>query len=118
MLLYSRDTSGNCYKVRLLLIFLGRDFSVHHVELGPSGRNSVGPEYLRLNPRDQVPTLVDGDHVFWGSTACLCYVARKYDNSKKWLPEDAASLGTIMQWLELAQNEITTGIPYQKARSL
>ncbi len=109
--LHDRETSGNSYKARLLLSLLGVPFERVPVALGPGGRNTVDPGYLALNPRGQIPTLEDGDTVLWGSTAILAYLATRYDQSGTWLPRhDPAMLGRVMQWLELAQNEIATGL--------
>jgi glutathione S-transferase len=99
--LYGRATSGNAYKVRLLLAFPGVPCRVTEIRLGPGGRNEVDEGYLALNPRGQVPTLVDGDTVLWGSTGIFVYLASR---------RDPADLGRVMQWLELAQNEISTGL--------
>ncbi|MGE0332167.1 MAG: glutathione S-transferase family protein [Ramlibacter sp.] len=109
LVLHDRDTSGNCYKVRLLLSFLGLPYQ-RIVVRQEAGRNVVDADYLRLNPRGQVPTLTDGDVTLWGSTAILCYLARRYDESREWLPVDAAAMARVCQWLELAQNEITSGL--------
>jgi glutathione S-transferase len=109
--LYGRAMSGNSYKVRLLMAFLGISFRETEIRLGTGGRNQVDQAYLTLNPRGQVPTLVDGDTILWGSTAILVYLASRYDPSGTWLPcGDPAALGRTMQWLELAQNEINTGL--------
>ena len=109
--LYGRASSGNAYKVRLLLALLGLPYRDIEVRLGAGGRNEVDASYLALNPRGQVPTLVDGDVVLWGSTAILTYLAGRYDQPETWLPRrDPVVLGRVMQWLELAQNEISTGL--------
>jgi glutathione S-transferase len=109
--LYGRETSGNTYKARLLMAFLDVAYEQIEVRLGPGGRNQVDESYRSLNPRGQVPTLVDGDTVLWGSTAILVYLAAQYDPSGHWLPRhDPAALGRVMQWLELARNEISTGL--------
>jgi glutathione S-transferase len=60
--LYGRATSGNSYKVRLLLALLSVPYHGIEIRLGVAGRNEVDHAYLALNPRGQVPTLVDGDH--------------------------------------------------------
>jgi glutathione S-transferase len=109
MKLFDRETSGNAYKARLLLSFLGVPHETVPVPL-KDGRNQVDEGYLRLNPRGQIPTLVDGDAVVWGSTAVLCYIASKYDASRRWLPADPLRLAHVMQWLELAQNEVQSGL--------
>lgn len=107
--LYDREASGNCYKARLLLSFLNMPYERIPVAM-QDGKNVVDGSYLELNPRGQIPTLVDGDTVLWGSTAILCYLATRYDETSSWLPRDPAPLGRVMQWLELAQNEILNGL--------
>ncbi|MGE0498582.1 MAG: glutathione S-transferase family protein [Ramlibacter sp.] len=109
LVLHDRETSGNCYKVRLFLSFLALPYQRVPVRL-QAGRNVVDAAYLALNPRGQVPTLADGGVVLWGSTAILCYLARRYDESREWLPIDAAAMARVCQWLELAQNEIASGL--------
>lgn len=107
--LYDRETSGNSYKVRLLLAFLGIPYDQTLIPL-KDGKNQVDPSYYELNPRGQIPTLTDGISTLWGSTAALCYVASKYDASRTWLPAEPLQFAEVMQWLELAQNEIQSGL--------
>lgn len=117
MKLYQRDTSVYSYKVRLLLAFLRVPYEAVAVKRLPDGRNDVGPEYLRLNPRGQIPTLEDDGVVLWGSTAILTYIALRYDPPRHWLPGDAAAAAEVAQWLELAQNEVRTGLFLTRAIS-
>ena len=107
--LYDREASGNAYKARLLLSFLDVPYERIPVAMN-DGKNQVDESYLQLNPRGQIPTIQDDDFSLWGSTAILCYLASRYDNTARWLPRDPAPLGRVMQWLELAQNEIQTGL--------
>jgi glutathione S-transferase len=107
--IYDRQTSGNSYKLRLLLTLLGVPYSRVLVPL-KDGKNQVALEYLQLNPRGQIPTLVDGSVSLWGSTAGLCYLASTYDPPRAWLPVGIPEFPEVMQWLELAQNEIQTGL--------
>jgi glutathione S-transferase len=107
--LYDRSTSGNSYKARLLLSFLNVSYQKVDVPLD-GGRNKIDDAYLGLNPRGQIPTLVHGQVVLWGSTAILAYLASQFDPAKTWLPEQPAAVGQVMQWLELAQNEVTSGL--------
>lgn len=107
--LHDREKSGNAYKIRLLLSFLNVPYERIPVAL-KDGRNQVDSSYFQLNPRGQIPTLQDGDAVLWGSTAILSYLALRYDKTEQWLPRGPARFGQVMQWLELAQNEIQSGL--------
>jgi glutathione S-transferase len=109
LLLYDRLTSGNSYKARLLLSFLNIPYEKIDVSLN-GGRNKIDNAYLALNPRGQIPTLVHGQVVLWGSTAILAYLASQFDLAKTWLPGQPAAVGRVMQWLELAQNEVASGL--------
>ena len=84
MKLYDVDVSGNCYKVRLLISLLGIDCEMSPVDLYKS-REHKSPEFLRLNPRGQVPVLTDGKVTIWDSQAILVYIARKHGGDD-WLP--------------------------------
>lgn len=112
--LYDREASGNSYKARLLLSFLGLTYQRVPVAM-VNGVNQVDAAYLKLNPRGQIPTLKDDGLVLWGSTAILCYLATRYDPARRWLPEAPERLGEVMQWLELAQNEILEGLSRARA---
>ena len=107
--LYDREASGNAYKVRLLLALLDVPYERIPVDIR-DGRNGVDAAYLALNPRGQIPTLVDGDDHLWGSTAILAYLAARHDPARTWLPQNPLRLGKTMQWLELAQNEVADGL--------
>jgi glutathione S-transferase len=105
MLLYHRPTSGHSYKVRLLLSFLGIAYDEAIVN-ATGGKNIVDRSYYDLNPRGQIPTIDDDGHVVWGSTAILVYIATRYDATRTWLPAAPEKLAAVMQWMELAQNEV------------
>lgn len=105
MLLYHRPTSGHSYKVRLLLAFLGIEYDEAIVN-ATAGKNVVDPAYYDLNPRGQIPTIDDNGHIVWGSTAILVYIASRYDAARTWLPATPEGMATVMQWMELAQNEV------------
>ncbi len=115
MKLYDRDISGNAYKARLLLALLNLPYERVNVDL-PGGENRK-PEFLRLNPRGQIPVLEDDGRVFWDSTAILVYLARRY-GGEQWLPTDPAAMAEVMQWLALAQNEILYGLARARAINL
>jgi glutathione S-transferase len=73
--LYSYPESGNSYKVRLLLALLGREVEIVDVDLMLDEQHQ--PAYLAINPRGEVPALVDGELVLRDSAAILVYLAAR-----------------------------------------
>lgn len=111
MKLYMTSNSGNAYKARLLLSMLNVPYEKASVDFSTKAHKQ--PSFLKLNPRGQVPVMEDGGRVFWGSTACLTYIARKH-GGENWLPVDPAGMAEVMQWLELAQNELHYGLQWAR----
>ena len=104
--LYGTPVSGNAYKARLLLSLLGLEFEEIDVNL-MSGENRT-ESFLALNPRGQVPVLVDGEATVWDSQAILAYLARRYGEA--WLPADPVAMAEVMQWLAVSENELLFGL--------
>lgn len=110
--LYDMELSGNCYKIRLLCALLGLSYESVPVDLMKGEHKK--PDFLALNPRGQVPVLEDDGTVLWDSMAILVYLARKYADDC-WLPAEAESLATVMQWLAVSENEILYGLARARA---
>ncbi|MBL1242070.1 MAG: glutathione S-transferase N-terminal domain-containing protein, partial [OCS116 cluster bacterium] len=66
MELYHNDMSVCSQKVRVTLAEKGLEATKHHLDLGAG--DSHTPEYLALNPKGVVPTLIDNDKVIIEST--------------------------------------------------
>jgi len=111
MKLYMTERSGNAYKPRLLLAMLNVPYEKAALDF--SKKEHKQESFLKLNPRGQVPVLEDDSKVFWGSTAALVYIARKH-GGEKWLPTEPLAMAEVMQWLELAQNEIHYGLQWAR----
>ncbi|MEQ8233856.1 MAG: glutathione S-transferase N-terminal domain-containing protein, partial [Gammaproteobacteria bacterium] len=76
MKLYTFEESGNSYKVRLLLAFLG--VACEQVDVDLMTDEQHGDPFLSINPRGEVPALVDGDLVLCDPAAILFYLAGRY----------------------------------------
>jgi len=107
MRLYTHALSGNSHKVRLLLGALGLFYEEIAVDI-PAGAHRA-EAFLHLNPLGQVPVLEDGSLILRDSQAILAYLARRYDPTSAWLPDDAEGVGRVQQWLSFAANEIHHG---------
>jgi glutathione S-transferase len=110
--LYNLDRSGNCYKVRLLLSMLGLEYQT--ITTDSTTNETLTPEFKRLNPRGQIPVLLDGELVIWDSMAILVYLARRYGD-ERWLPNDALGEARVMQWLAVSENELLYGLARARA---
>jgi len=105
LMLHDYELDEQCYKVRLLLGVLARRYRRVSVDVYP-GREQCGARYLRLNPLGALPILTEGEFVLYGAEAILAYLARKYDPSRSWLPDEPALFGEVAQWLAFAGIEL------------
>jgi glutathione S-transferase len=104
--LHTTLLSGHGHRVKLFLTLLGLPFEV--IELNMAAGDNRRPEYLKLNPFGQVPTIEDGDTVLFDSNAILVYLAKRYGDPS-WLPEDALGAAAVQRWLSLAAGQIAYG---------
>ncbi|HTD90760.1 MAG TPA: glutathione S-transferase family protein [Burkholderiales bacterium] len=111
MIVYLGTVSGNSYKLRILLSLLKVPHEVVTIDLANKQHKSA--DFLKINPRGEVPALEDGGKVIWDSAACLVYIARKY-GSEQWLPADPAGMAEVMQWMALAATELQCGLQYAR----
>ena len=98
--LYSMPSSGNSYKARLLLSFLGRPYT--HI-----GMEYLTPELDEAHatgklPLGKLPVLVlpDGTAIP-ESNAILCYLAEGTD----WMPTDPVTRAKALGWIFWEQNQ-------------
>ena len=106
--LYDYELSGNCYKLRLLMSFLGVPYKVAPVDFYP-GREHKSAWFLKLNPLGQLPVIEDDGMALRDAQAILLYLAARYDASGTWYPrDDARLLGEISQWLAFADGITST----------
>ncbi|WP_328805044.1 glutathione S-transferase family protein [Stappia albiluteola] len=105
MKLYRNPLSGHCHRVELFLSILGQP--VEFIDLDMGNGAHLKPDYLALHPFGQVPAIDDNGTAVWDSTAILVYLARKYDKSGRWMPEEKAV--EIQQWLSIASHLLANG---------
>jgi glutathione S-transferase len=96
--IYGMRTSGNCYKLQLLLDQLGRPYRWVDVDSAHGATRTA--EYLAKNPNGKVPLLEldDGRHLA-ESDAILCYLAE----GTPFLPADTWLRAQTLQWLFFEQ---------------
>jgi len=97
--------SSDCYKVRLLLTFLGLKYDRQLVDVYP-GNAQLSADYLAMNPLGQVPALRDGERGFWDTQTILYHLAAHHDAERRWLPADPALFSEVMTWLMFATRQL------------
>lgn len=98
MRLYDYLSSGNGYKVRLLLHLLGRAFE--RIELDIDKGETRTPDFLNINPNGRVPALVlDSGEVICESGAILFYLAE----GTPYLARDRLGRAQTLQWMFFEQ---------------
>ena len=93
MRLYDYDASGNCFKVRLLLALLGREYERLPVDIFAG--DTLTDEYARVNPLRETPVLeTDDGELIAQSNAILFYLAE----GTEYLPDDRVARAQVLQW--------------------
>jgi glutathione S-transferase len=105
--LYQFPGSGNCHRARVFLSILG--LPVELINLDRAANQHKDPAFMAKNPFGQVPLIEDGDVRLADSTAILVYLAKRYDDSGRWLPADAVGAAEVQRWLSVATGELTSG---------
>ncbi len=96
--LYDYLSSGNGYKVRLLLTLLAIPFE--RVELDIVKAETRTPEFLEKNPNGRIPLLETEDgELLAESNAILFYLAE----GTSYMPNDPFARAQVMQWMFFEQ---------------
>lgn len=96
--LYSTRSSGNSYKVRLMLAKLGRSFRLVEVDIFAGEHRT--PEFLAMNVEGQVPLLEVDRRFLAESNAILFHLAE----GTALLPEDSFARAEVLRWMFFEQN--------------
>ena len=96
--LYGMSSSGNCYKLQLLMAQLARAYDWEEIDV-TRGEN-LSPEFLALNDRGKVPVMQLGDgRTMAESNAILHYLAQ----GSELLPSDPWAQAKTLQWMFFEQ---------------
>lgn len=105
--LYHNDMSVCAQKVRLVLEELSLEWTSHHLKL--RGTEQLTPEYLAINPKGQVPALVDDGFIVVESTIINEYLADRYGRGAL-VPGDAKGRARMRWWTRQPDEDIHTSV--------
>jgi glutathione S-transferase len=111
--LYDYAPSANCYKPRLLLALLERDYE--RVPIDIFAGDTLTDAYVAVNPARETPALeLDDGTVLTQSNAILWFLAE----GTAFLPQDSLERGQVVQWLFFEQERVMVGIGGARFRIL
>jgi glutathione S-transferase len=94
--LYGGKLSGHSHRVELFFI-----------PTPPADRKT--PAFLAMNTFGQIPVIDDDGLIVADSNAILVYLAKRYDQSSTWLPEDPVEAAAVQRWLSVSAGQIAYG---------
>ncbi|MDE1164201.1 MAG: glutathione S-transferase family protein [Pseudomonas sp.] len=90
---YGDYKSGNCYKIKLMLHLLGREYQ--WVAMDILAGDTETPEFLAKNPNGKIPVLeLEDGTCLWESNAILNYLA----DGSEFLPTEPRLRTQVLQW--------------------
>lgn len=95
--LYQYPSSGNCYKIRLLMHQLGLSYESVIVDI--LKKESRTEAFLKINPNGRVPVLQIDDNFLPESNAALWYLAEM----SQYLPDTRLERAQVLQWMFFEQ---------------
>jgi glutathione S-transferase len=111
--LHDYPGSGNCYKVRLLLALLGREYERVPVDIFAG--ETLTDAFAAINPLRETPVLeLESGEVIAQSPAILWYLAE----DTPFLPADRVGRAHVLQWLAFEQERVMGGIGGPRFRRL
>jgi len=104
--LYDYPLSGNCFKVRQMLAWLGMAYQTVPVDFFPGREHKSAAFLADVNQLGQLPVIDDAGFMLRDAQAILVYLASRYDAGGGWYPDKPSLRGEVAQWLATA-DEIT-----------
>lgn len=84
--------------------------------IGPRTGETKTPEYTKLNPRQKVPLLQDGDLTLGESAAIVAYLAQTYSQDKSLIPSDRQDYAKWLEWCFFIVTELDSTSLYVMRR--
>lgn len=95
---YDNNMSVCAQKVRLVLAEKDLEYERHHLDLRAG--DQFKPDYLKLNPKAVVPTIVHDGNVVIESTVIISYLDDAFDKPSL-IPATAVARARMLQWMIL-----------------
>jgi glutathione S-transferase len=98
---YHGHGSPFSWRVWLALEFKGVAYNLKVLSF--SDKDTTKPDFVAINPRHTVPTIVDDGYAVWESMAILEYLDERFPSAAKLFPGDAAGRARIRRLMQEMQ---------------
>lgn len=105
--LYRTAKSGHCHRVELMMSLL--DIPYENIDLDMANGAHKQPEYLKISPFGQVPSIDDNGVTLTDSNGILIYLIGTYGTEHEWYPSDPQRAAQVQRWLSIAAGEVAYG---------
>jgi glutathione S-transferase len=103
---YHGHGSPFSWRVWLALEFKGVPYNLKVLSF--QSNDTQKPEFVAINPRHTVPTIVDDGHAVWESLAILEYLDERFTSGPKLYPGDAKARARIRRLIDEMQGYFAT----------
>jgi len=97
---------GSPYSWRVWLALEAKQVPYNLRVLSFQSQDTRKPEFVAINPRHTVPTIVDDGYALWESMAILEYLDERYTSGAKLYPGDAKSRARIRRLIREAEEHV------------
>ena len=94
---------GSPYSWRVWLALEFKSVAYNLKVLSFADKDTTKPEFVAINPRHTVPTIVDDGYAVWESMVILEYLDERFPNAAKLFPGDAGNRARIRRLMEEIQ---------------
>merc|ERR1712071_23326 len=93
--LYHMDASAPCRSVRLTAKMLGVELNLKVLNL--MAGEQMAPEFIKINPQHNIPTMVDDGFAMNESRAICGYLVQKYGKDDSLYPKDPKTPASLLR---------------------
>ena len=97
---------GSPYSWRVWLALDAKGLPYDTKFMSFAAQDTRKPEFIAINPRHTVPTIVDDGHAVWESMAILEYLDEKFTSGVKLYPGDAKARARIRRLIREAEEHV------------
>ncbi|MEE3000700.1 MAG: glutathione S-transferase family protein [Pseudomonadota bacterium] len=102
--LYHHGSSVCAAKVRLVLEEKDVEYEKHYLDILKG--DQFNPDYLKINPKGVVPTLIHDEKTIFESSVINEYLEWVIPNSVKLIPDDHAARANMLYWTKWVDEEL------------